>query len=160
MGISGILLTMGTSLLLTELVEVPMARLLGARGRSALLLVALANLATNPAVVYSYIASRILLGRKTAGAVLIAMEIAAVLLEARLYARTPGMMDAGMLFYGRLAAGDPGSVCGNRRFNRGSEQPRGSRPESRSAAAAALLFSILLNAASWLAGVLVSRLAG
>ncbi len=133
MSIIGILLTLGASLLLTELVEVPAALLAGVRGKSAMLLVVLANLATNPVVVYGYILTRMMIGRGTAEAVLAFLEAGAVLLEAWLYAHTPSMMDAETLFYRKL-------------------------PSSRSGGTAALLLSLLLNAASYLAGEFVNAL--
>ena len=145
MDLTGIFLTLGTSLLLTLSVELSFAFLLGVRGRAATLLVALANLATNPVVVYTYIVVRMFVSKGQADRLMPLLETGAVVLEAWLYANTSGMMDPDRLFYGMFSAGREGT---------GEERKR---PVFR-AGMAALLLSVLLNAASFLAGTLVNSL--
>lgn len=140
MNLTGILLTLGTSLLLTLFVELAFAFLLGARGRSAMLLVALVNLATNPAVVYTYIMVRMAAGRAAAEGLMPFLEIGAVLLEAWLYTQAPDMLDPDSLFY----------------RNRDGDRPERRRPLP--GGAAALLFSVLLNAASYAAGEIINTI--
>ena len=109
MDLTGIFLTLGTSLLLTLSVELSFAFLLGVRGRAATLLVALANLATNPVVVYTYIVVRMFVSKGQADRLMPLLETGAVVQEAWLYANTSGMMDPDRLFYGIFSADRKGS---------------------------------------------------
>lgn len=157
MNLPEILLTLGTSLLLTLAVELSFAVLLGVRGSSALLLVALVNLATNPLVVYTYIVVRMFVGRGQADGIMPFLEIGAVFLEAWLYANTSGMMDPEKLFYGAFST----DRNGNHRDNRCPAIQgviRGKKRQAFRRVEAALLLSFLLNAASFLAGTLVNSL--
>lgn len=82
---ASVFVSLGLSLLLTLLIETAVALLVGLRGRD-LLLVALMNAVTNPAVVYLYL----LLSAKTAlprWAILLPLELAAVAVEWRLLDR-------------------------------------------------------------------------
>lgn len=177
MNMQGVLLTMAVSLLLTEAVELPLAALIGARRRENLLLVFLANLMTNPAVVYIYIVVRLSTGRSSAESVLPFLEAAAVLAEAALYAGTPGMLRPENLFFrgsrNQRTAGLTDSPAAEE--ERRAPRDKNNSPSekvltvSRTASdkdrrlrrirwAAALLLSVLLNAASFAAGVLADFL--
>jgi hypothetical protein len=157
MDLTGILLTLGTSLLLTLAVELSFALLLGVRGRSAILLVALANLATNPVVVYTYIVVRMFVGRGQADELMLFLEIGAVFLEALLYANTPGMMDPEKLFYGVFSVSRNESLFDYRLPGK-QTATREKKRRAFSGGTAALLLSVLLNTASFLMGKLVNSL--
>lgn len=81
-------LTLLLVLLLTEAVEVPLARLLGVRGRD-LVFVMLANVLTNPAVNVLYAAAVVLTDLPTAP-VLAVLELAAVAVEWLVYRSAVG----------------------------------------------------------------------
>ena len=140
MSVEGVLLTMLTSLLLTEAVELTISFVLGVRRKKGLMLVFLASLMTNPAVVFSYIAVRMTVGMHAAERMIPLLEIAAVIAEAALYALTPGMLRPEELFAGKEKPG--------------SDRPEAGRRNRRWPAA--LLLSIVLNAASYLAGLLIN----
>ena len=157
MDLTGILLTLGTSLLLTLAVELSFAFLLGVRRRSAMLLVALANLATNPVVVYMYILIRMCAGKEQADGLMPILEAGAIILESWLYANTSGMIDPKKLFYGVFSTERKES-----RYDKGlpviREDDWGKKRSAFGEGLAALLFSVILNSASFFAGMLVNSL--
>ncbi|MBR2577254.1 MAG: hypothetical protein IKE40_08245 [Firmicutes bacterium] len=121
------------SFLVTAVTECTLAYLLGLRTRSNQSLVLLVNLLTNPAVVYLSLLSAWFLAPGGGRAVLTLLEAAAVAVEALIYAK---MLDWEALPGGTAA----GALARGRPF------------------VAALLLSLLLNAASYGMGELIEIL--
>ena len=137
MSVSGLILTVSLSLFITELVELTLALLLGVRNMDGLLSVFLANLMTNPAVVLTYVAVRFYVGSVPAESLLLPLEIAAVIAEALLY-----LMRKKNLLLDELPIFDASGLSGI------TQKPF----------LMALVFSVILNAASYFSGVLVSMI--
>ena len=123
------------SFLVTAVTEGILAYLLGLKRREDQVLVLLANLLTNPAVIYLSLLSSLFLGREGRLTVLVLLEAAAVVAEALVYAFR---LDWTKLPWGSVAG----------RLARG-------RPGNKSAA---LWLSLLLNLASYGAGELIEIL--
>ncbi|MBQ1302373.1 MAG: hypothetical protein IIY29_03385 [Firmicutes bacterium] len=119
--------------LVTAVTECALAYLLGLRSRRDQFLVLLVNLLTNPAVVYLSLLSAWFLAPDGRFAVLVLLEAAAIAVETFIYTKK---LDWGELAHGTAA----GALARGRPF------------------AAALVLSLLLNAASYGMGELIEIL--
>lgn len=154
------------SFVLTEAVELTAARLLGIRGRRALSCVFLVNVVTNPAVVYLSGLSRVLLGQSVYPAILAILELGAVLTEAllyRFYLSDKEFADGGFAGDDDKEAG----IQGRRNASEapspdisGDDDPAVCRNEKRAYFGKirnrVFVLSLVLNAASFMAGLMVN----